>query len=116
MQVGMKTVGYIQMLRLEKQYEPYVYLKWRSIYETLYSWIQVRLSIKKILFPVQRVAKIEASRAAAIFLYSTSFFPPRKILSIFRKKYLICKNEKKKSPVAPFLATREVYRKQNYFY
>ena len=29
----------------------------------------LRLSIKKILFPVQRVAKIEASRAAAIFFF-----------------------------------------------
>ena len=37
----------------------------------------VRLSITKILFPVQRVAKIEASRAAAIifFFFSTFFFP-----------------------------------------
>ena len=39
-----------------------------------------RLSIKKILFPVQRVAKIEASRAAAIF-----FLFSMKILSIFLK-------------------------------
>ena len=39
--------------------------------------IWVRLSIKKILFPVQRVAKIEASRAAVIFFFffSTFFFP-----------------------------------------
>ena len=45
----------------------------------------VRLSIKKSLFPVQRVAKIEASQAAAIF-FSTFFFVGREILSIFRKK------------------------------
>ena len=31
--------------------------------------MRTRLSIKKILFPVQRVAKIEASRAAAIFFF-----------------------------------------------
>ena len=35
----------------------------------------VGLSIKKILFPVQRVAKIEASRAAAIFFPPYFFFP-----------------------------------------
>ena len=41
-----------------------------------------RLSIKKILFPGQRVAKIEASRAAAIFFFSIiilSFFGEKKI-------------------------------------
>ena len=59
------------------------------------------LSIKEILFPVQRVAKIEASRAATIFF-----------LRLF---FSSMKNEKK-SPVAPLLATRPVYRKQNYFY
>ena len=52
---------------------------------------------KKSLFPVQRVAKIEASRAAAIFFvfFHFFFFICRKILSIFRKK---CKNEKKSLP------------------
>ena len=35
-------------------------------------FLSPRLSVKKIMFPVQRVAKIEASRAAAIFL----IFPP----------------------------------------
>ena len=40
---------------------------------------------KKILFPVQRVAKIEASRAAAIFFILHFFFFPMKILSIFGK-------------------------------
>ena len=46
-----------------------------------------RLSIKKSLFPVQRVAKIKASRAATIFFFfHFFFFLGRKILSIFRKK------------------------------
>ena len=41
-----------------------------------------------------------------------------KILSIFGEFFFFFgKNEKKKkSPGAPFLATRPVYRKQNYFY
>ena len=43
----------------------------------------LRLSIKKILFPVQRVAKIEASRAAANFIFFPLFFFSMKILSIF---------------------------------
>ena len=48
------------------------------------------------MFPVQRVAKIEASRAAAIFFFSTLFFFSMKILSIFRrKKKFVCKIEKK---------------------
>ena len=55
----------------------------------------VRLSIKKVLFPVQRVAKIEASRPAANFFFSM------KILSILGKKKFLAKM-KKKSPVAYF--------------
>ena len=47
----------------------------------------VRLSINTILFPVQRVAKIEASRAAAIFFFFFHFsFFSMKILSIFGGK------------------------------
>ena len=46
----------------------------------------IRLSIKKNLFPVQRVAKIEASRAAAIFFFFLLFFFfSIKILSILEK-------------------------------
>ena len=48
-----------------------------------YIVIYIRLSIKKILFPVQRVVKIEASRAATIFFFSTLFFFSIKILLIF---------------------------------
>ena len=57
----------------------------------------LRPSIKKILFLVQRVAKIEASRAAAIFFFSTLFFFSMKILSIFGIcwNFFFCKNEKK---------------------
>ena len=39
----------------------------RYINECHNTCYKIRLSITKILFPVQRVAKIEASRAAAIF-------------------------------------------------
>ena len=46
----------------------------------------LRLSIKKNLFPVQWVAKIEASRAANIFFFPLFFFFSMKILSIFGKK------------------------------
>ena len=59
----------------------------------------IRLSIKYNLFPVQRVAKIEASRAAAIFFFSM------KILSIFGGKKNCAKMISFFSPVAPFLAT-----------
>ena len=42
------------------------------------------------------MAKIKASQTAAIlFLFHFIFFGGRKILSIFRKKKLFCKNEKK---------------------
>ena len=47
------------------------------------------LSIKEILFPVQRVAKIEASWAAAIFFFSTFLFFSIKTFFFFFK------NEKK---------------------
>ena len=64
------------------------------------------------MFPVQRVAKIEASRAAAVFFFQFFFFHEN-IVNFFLKKE---KKRKKKSPVAPFLASRPVYRKKNYFY
>ena len=51
---------------------------------------RLRLSIKIILVPDQRVTKIEASRAAAIF-----FFLTMKILSIFR--FFFAKMKKKVS-------------------
>ena len=57
----------------------------------------VGLSIKKILFPVQRVAKIEASRAAAKFIFFDTFFFSMKILSILgEKKQNFAKMKKKK--------------------
>ena len=54
-----------------------------------------RLSIKKSLFPVQRVAEIKASRAAAIFFFPLYYFFGTKILSIFRIFFFFCKNGKK---------------------
>ena len=57
----------------------------------------VRLSIKKKLFPVQRVATIEASRAAAIFFFfSTLFFFLTIILSFFGIFFFFFANMKKK--------------------
>ena len=47
--------------------------------------VYLRLSIKKSLFPVQRVAQIMASRASAK-IFSLFFFFDRKILSIFGEK------------------------------
>ena len=64
------------------------------------------MSIKKSLFPVQRVAKVVASRAAAIFF----FYLGKKIWSIFGEK----KKENVKSPF--FLVTRPLHRKHNYCY
>ena len=64
----------------------------------------IRLSIKKRMFPEKRVA----------FFFFTFFFGRNK-LSIFGKKRIFAKR-KKKSPVAPFLATRPVYQKHNYLY
>ena len=56
----------------------------------------MRLSIKKILFPVQRVAKIEASRAAAIFFFfHFIFFFHENIVNFWKKKKKNSKNEKK---------------------
>ena len=57
----------------------------------------MRLSTKKSLFPVQRMAVIVASRAAAIYIFFPIFFLfGTKILYIFGKKInLFCKNEKK---------------------
>ena len=65
-----------------------------------YILVTIRLSIKKILFPVQRVAKIEASRAAAnLFIFHFFFFPHENIVNFWKKK----KNGKmKKFPAAPF--------------
>ena len=71
----------------------------------------MRLSIKKILFPVQRVAKIEASRAAAIFFFSTYFFFSKKILSIFGKK-----KKKKKVSSRTFLSHPADLPETEYFY
>ena len=72
---------------------------------------------KKNLFPVQRVAQIEASWAAAIsFFPHFFFFFHENIVHFWKKKEIVCKTKKKKARVAPFLATRPVYRKQNYFY
>ena len=60
------------------------------------SLMSIRLSIKKSLFPVQWVAKIEASLAAAILFYFSLFFFGRKILSILGN-FFRCKNEEKVS-------------------
>ena len=55
----------------------------------------VRLSIKRNLFPVQRVATIKASRAAAIFLFFPLFcFFHENIVQFFWEIFF-CKNEKK---------------------
>ena len=55
------------------------------IYDTFPTDGPLGLSIRKILFPVQRVAKIEGSRAAANSFFFTLFFFffSIKILSIF---------------------------------
>ena len=55
----------------------------------------LRPSIKKSLFPVQRVAEIMASRAAAIFFFLHLFFFDRKILSIFDFFLIFSKMKKK---------------------
>ena len=55
----------------------------------------VRLSIKKSLFPVQRVAKIKASRAAAIFFFHFIFFLVGKYCPFFEKKNYFAKMKKK---------------------
>ena len=54
-----------------------------------------RLSIKEILFPVQRVAKIEASRAAAIFLFFFHFFFFHENIVHFWGGIFFFKNERK---------------------
>ena len=46
----------------------------------------LRLSIKKIMFPVQRVAIIEASRAAAIFFFFPLFFFHENIVNFLGEK------------------------------
>ena len=60
----------------------------------------IRLSIKKSLFPGQRVAKIDASQAAAFFFFHFFFFVG-KYCPFLGKKINFWKNEKK-SPVTPF--------------
>ena len=57
----------------------------------------IRLSIKKSLFPVQRVAEMMASRAAAKFFTPTFFLFDRKILSIFGNLFFVAKMKKKVS-------------------
>ena len=58
----------------------------------------IRLSIKKIMFPVQRVAIIEAIRAAAIFIFFYFFFVfNENIVLFFLFFFFFCKNEKKVS-------------------
>ena len=70
----------------------------------------LRLSTTKSLFPVQRVAVIMASRAAASF-----FFPFFLLVgNIFWEKKF-CKNEKKSPQSALFLDTQPLHRKQNFF-
>ena len=66
---------------------------------------------KKSLFPVQRVAGTMASRAAA-----TSFFSLIGKYCPFLEKKLFFAKMKKKSPVGPFLVTRPLHQKHNYFY
>ena len=77
----------------------------------------LRLSIKKSMFPVHRVGEIEASRAAAIlfvfFIFFSLFFFVGNFESIV---HFWGGKMEKKSPVAPFLATRPLHWKQNYFY
>ena len=65
----------------------------------------LRPSIKKSMFPVQRVAEIMASWAAIFLFFFHIYF------SLIGKYCPFLS-----PPVAPFLATRLVYRKQNYFY
>ena len=50
------------------------------------------------------------------FFFHIYFSLIGKYCPFLKKTTFFCKNEKKKAPVAPFLATRPVYRKQNYFY
>ena len=56
-------------------------------------FLSPRLSVKKIIFPVQRVAKIEASWAAAIFL----IFPPWKYCPFLEKSFFFVKLKKRVS-------------------
>ena len=44
-------------------------------------------TLKKSLFPVQRVTEIVASRAAAIFFFFFFFFLSKKLLKNFGKKF-----------------------------
>ena len=71
------------------------------------------------MFPVQQVATIVASRAAKLFL---TFFFPKKFLraeryGLFLENFLFffCKNEKN-SLQTPFLVTRLLHGKQNFFF
>ena len=68
-------------------------------------WIEFEsyYQITVIQFPIQRVAAIVASRAAAIFIFLTFFVGfGRKILAILKQTFFFCKNEKKSSQSAFF--------------
>ena len=67
-------------------------------------------TLKKKLFPVQRVAEIVSSRAAAI-----SFFFCKKNVEIFDKKKTIGKMKKKKFPFCSYILTRPLDWKQHFF-
>ena len=80
----------------------------------LFHQVLPEATLKKLLFPIQWVAVIVASRAAAIYLFVffTFYFG-------LVGKYcpFFCKNEeKKKAPVSPFffLLTWPLHRKQNF--
>ena len=75
--------------------------------------VHFRLSTKKNLFPVQRVAVIVASRAATIF--SPHSFFVGKFCSFLKKQFVFAKM-KKSLQSHLFLVTRPLHRKQNFFY
>ena len=72
----------------------------------------LRLPIKKkVLFPVQRVAKIVAPHFSFFWIGKYCPFLGGGGGISFAKKM-----KEKKSPVAPFLVTRPLNRKHSYFY
>ena len=81
----------------------------------VYRKVRVRPPLKKSLFPVQRVAEIMASRAAAKSFFFFFVFGKKIVKIVLKKKEKIVKNEKKRVLVGPHRLTRSLDRKQHFF-
>ena len=77
-------------------------------YCTVYTNPSVKATHKKSLFPVQRVAKIMATRAAANPFFFLYFLFGKKKTENFAKK-------KKRVPLGTYLVSRPLDRKHTFF-